>query len=293
MLNQQLIDYIKKARETGLPDEQIRASLINNGWQPNDVEEGFKSFVSPVSSMPTVSPTEKSYSGDVYGNKPTTIIGGKSSSNKKLIFAVVIILVLLAGGAGAYYFRNNLPFIKNFIAEQSITSTPNNLPASNSALTSSTMPSTVTSSTENPVSTSEKDCGQNLDCFIEASKECSLAKINHSMPLNIFGTEVITSTFMEIRGITDGKCIVYTKTGKTTFNFPPGTSSSTINNSKNMAKKTEGTQTIYKYSKITYLTNMLLDLKQGNFSSKGTCSLTLNGSKCIDGNGTEWETTNP
>lgn len=39
MVNQQLFDYIKKSREAGMSDLQIRDALLGAGWQEREVEE--------------------------------------------------------------------------------------------------------------------------------------------------------------------------------------------------------------------------------------------------------------
>lgn len=41
-MNQSLIDYIKKSKEAGLGDEQIKQALFEAGWQGSDISEAFK-----------------------------------------------------------------------------------------------------------------------------------------------------------------------------------------------------------------------------------------------------------
>ncbi len=41
MVNQQLLDYIKQQSQQGINNEQIKQSLLANGWQSADVEEAF------------------------------------------------------------------------------------------------------------------------------------------------------------------------------------------------------------------------------------------------------------
>jgi len=47
MAEQQLVDYIKKAREAGQSDDQTRALLYKNGWQESEVSEAFTSLNQP------------------------------------------------------------------------------------------------------------------------------------------------------------------------------------------------------------------------------------------------------
>jgi len=41
MVNQQLLDYIKQQTQQGINNEQIKQSLLANGWQNTDIEEAF------------------------------------------------------------------------------------------------------------------------------------------------------------------------------------------------------------------------------------------------------------
>ena len=41
MVNQQLLDYIKQQSQQGINNEQIKQSLLANGWQNTDIEEAF------------------------------------------------------------------------------------------------------------------------------------------------------------------------------------------------------------------------------------------------------------
>lgn len=41
MVNQQLLDYIKQQSQQGINNEQIKQSLLANGWQSTDIEEAF------------------------------------------------------------------------------------------------------------------------------------------------------------------------------------------------------------------------------------------------------------
>ena len=42
MANEQLLNYIKQARQSGKNNEQIRQELMNTGWQGNDIDEALK-----------------------------------------------------------------------------------------------------------------------------------------------------------------------------------------------------------------------------------------------------------
>jgi len=48
MANQQLLDYIKQQTQQGITSEQIKQSLLANGWQASDVEMAFSDFQAPA-----------------------------------------------------------------------------------------------------------------------------------------------------------------------------------------------------------------------------------------------------
>jgi hypothetical protein len=49
MINQQLLDYIKQQLQQGVTQEQIKSALMANGWQAQDIDEGFNAINAPVS----------------------------------------------------------------------------------------------------------------------------------------------------------------------------------------------------------------------------------------------------
>ena len=54
MTNQQLLDFIKQQKQQGVSNEEIKKSLLSNGWQSTDVEEAFgiPSISQQVSAQP-------------------------------------------------------------------------------------------------------------------------------------------------------------------------------------------------------------------------------------------------
>ena len=52
MVNQQMLDYIKQQVQQGVSREQIKSSLMTNGWQASDIEEGFNAIGSGSSNIP-------------------------------------------------------------------------------------------------------------------------------------------------------------------------------------------------------------------------------------------------
>lgn len=63
------------------------------------------------------------------------------------------------------------------------------------------------------------NCGTNLDCLIEASKDCSPAKVTHITTVDLFGMRQTTTSFLEIKGLETGKCIFYIRTENVDIEF--------------------------------------------------------------------------
>ena len=140
MTNQQLIDFIKQQLQLGLTKEKITSELLANGWNNQDIEEGFKATGVPIppapvptltpnpATFPTLNPTPvttQNLNPNLYpnfNNNNLVSIKEKKQSGKWLFF--VILILLLAGGASAYYFKDdlvNFPIIKNLFSNKNTT----------------------------------------------------------------------------------------------------------------------------------------------------------------------------
>jgi hypothetical protein len=56
MINQPLLDFIKQQLSKGLTKEKITSDLLANGWDTEDVNEGFAAIVPKVSPVPAPTP---------------------------------------------------------------------------------------------------------------------------------------------------------------------------------------------------------------------------------------------
>ena len=94
MKNQELTNYIQKARQEGASDIEIRQNLSNSGWSASDIDEALSSTL--ISGF----------------NTPASVNISKttSESSGKVIVISVIILVVLLLGAGSWY---GIGFIKS------------------------------------------------------------------------------------------------------------------------------------------------------------------------------------
>jgi len=110
------------------------------------------------------------------------------------------------------------------------------------------------------------DCGTNMDCFIQASRNCNPAKVTHIVTTDIFGVKQTTTSYLEIKGLEAGKCIFYLRTEKIDLTFPPGTPQNIIDEQKEIYKKLEGKDGTCKFN-TNDLTAMLNRWKLGIFST--------------------------
>lgn len=107
------------------------------------------------------------------------------------------------------------------------------------------------------------DCGTNLDCFINASKECKPAKVIYIMNIPVLG--ISGTSYLEIQGIETSKCILYLRTEKKETIFPAGYPQDTAEMMKRLNEKLEGKDGICKFE-INDLVSVLEKWKEGSFS---------------------------
>ncbi|MBU1102683.1 hypothetical protein KJ853_03460 [Patescibacteria group bacterium] len=93
MVNQELIDFIKKSKETGQTDEQIKSTLLAKGWQEIDIDESFKS-----------ADATQNYSDILYSKTEDRESVASKSRNTSKKMLIIVVMVLVAGlGATAYF----------------------------------------------------------------------------------------------------------------------------------------------------------------------------------------------
>ncbi len=91
-LSPQLLEYVLKARASGLSDEAIREELIKIGWGPDDVKAAVPPIQVPVADLPVVQ-----------------FHAPQNSPHKGLLIGLVL-AVLLFGGVSFAYFKKIGPF---------------------------------------------------------------------------------------------------------------------------------------------------------------------------------------
>lgn len=166
MASQQLLDYIKQQLQQGISRDQIKSSLMSNGWQSQDIEDGFN----------TVNPSGQNSVGLV---KP-------AMATWKIIAASLIGVVVVGGGiyfaSQKFLTPEETPKVSNEVSNQSPTSKP----------------AETATPTEQPTKQSQPQNPEII--FADKLSSCSTYKTTFKHPLT---GEMLEK---EILGIINGKC---------------------------------------------------------------------------------------
>jgi len=115
MINQQILDYIKQQVQQGVSREQIKSSLMTNGWQASDIEEGFNAIGSGSSNIPlaplaNVGPTSN-FTNSV---TPISYAGFWLRVAASLVDGFIVNLIFaLLGFLYFWFFAKNNPSLSN------------------------------------------------------------------------------------------------------------------------------------------------------------------------------------
>ncbi|MCX6741279.1 MAG: hypothetical protein NTY61_02685 [Candidatus Parcubacteria bacterium] len=129
MPEQQLVDYLKKAQESGQADNQTRALLYKNGWTEAEVSEAFATLSStvaqpqmPLQTQPQVQPKPQPISQPEPEVRPQAQIQTVSQPNaqpqmrvRSHLFSklLIVFIILVVIGSVGYFFAGkylNLPW---------------------------------------------------------------------------------------------------------------------------------------------------------------------------------------
>ncbi len=124
MANQELINYITQQIGQGVPQEVLRNTLLQAGWQAADIDEAFKS----ISSSVTTPQTNSSHTASLGGASDSQAQGQREAErvipememvsearpswrfNTKLIVALSVLgILLVGGGVFGYSYLNPAP----------------------------------------------------------------------------------------------------------------------------------------------------------------------------------------
>jgi len=60
----------------------------------------------------------------------------------------------------------------------------------------------------------------NLDCFIDAARDCCPAKLVTETEMNLFGPIIYSKTYREIKGLQEERCVLYQRTDDGSYSYP-------------------------------------------------------------------------
>jgi len=112
MINQQLLDFIKSQLLKGLSKNSIISELKGNGWNDQDIQEGFSSINTPLVHS-TINPNVSSIEN-------TTISDQSSGNSAKKLVLIIVLFLIITGGVSGYYFRNDIPIIKDLVKNKEV-----------------------------------------------------------------------------------------------------------------------------------------------------------------------------
>jgi hypothetical protein len=136
MITPDLLKYVETELAKGTPKDIIQSTLVNGGWNTNDITEGFSALTIQNIKVPPIAPPQNisqiQPQIQIHLNEPiiqqavntapinithldTTSLSKQKSNSGKTIFAVIILLLILSGSAYAYINKDNLiiPIIKS------------------------------------------------------------------------------------------------------------------------------------------------------------------------------------
>ena len=127
------------------------------------------------------------------------------------------------------------------------------------------------------------DDKSNLDCFIDAARDCSPAKIVIELEINAFGVTMHYKNYQEIKGLEDDRCVIFNRVDDFYYDYPKETREYMLDSgvteeeikqeilelNELVQEDIIGKDSTCKYP-IDYLVSYLEDTKQGSFSGMST-----------------------
>ena len=192
MADNQLADYIKQLLAAGQQPDQIKIALKADGWAEQDIAAAFAASDASLAAAggtapaPSASPAQNQLprSPSALSIKKLLMGGGALVI---LIIAVVAIALVPRGGTST---------------------TEDN---STQEATASATPSTGEEPTS-PIPAEPRECGEDVNCLINASLTCSPADATITTSINLLTVQVTTKQNFEIIGKEEDACVFYLQT---------------------------------------------------------------------------------
>ena len=211
-MNQELQDYIKKARETGMNDGQIKQELLKVGWQEKDINSEFGSVFVPMPT-PTPKPTP------IYAPKKVETFSDsiKQENKSKLpIIALIVTIVILLAGIGVfgyiYLIKPSAP--KNVVDDQENQATDNKVvkPTIKDCGTVNMQSIFSNLSSKTPLAGMPSNGAESLRCMDNSLVDCQQAKFKIIISQTALSAE--TEMIYEIKGKDGQNCLINGPFGK-------------------------------------------------------------------------------
>ncbi len=136
---------------------------------------------------------------------------------------------------------------------------------------------------------------KNWDCFINASKNCDKSNFTVMQSIDMFGMNITTITYYELKGQENGKCIFYLRTEEQHINFSAGLIQNYLDSGTTSEEIQQQEQEANKQSDLlegrdgqcnienSKLAEILTKWKEGTFQGSVSCK----GTECNYGG--DWE----
>jgi len=268
MVNEKLIGIIKEQQKNGIEKDQIQNNLLENGYTPIEIEEGFNIVNLYIKDNHSLNPNSKISKKMMW----LTII---------LFFGVVsvcvgiyfVVQILLTSGSNSLLsYRGEDPKVASFSSLPMIKPDTLSATAKDVAnIKSNTKPEII-------------NCGtvtnfQKAECFINKAKDCTPSKITNNFKSNFLGIISEGSIGYEIKGWQNDKCLFYIKPIKTKVTFGEEAIQKFLENgitieeikkqeiiSSKTAQSIIGRDGTCRFNKATNLVNLLKKWGEGSFS---------------------------
>jgi hypothetical protein len=301
-----LINYIQASLAKGFSREQLRQTLISVGWNEFVVDDALNQVLQqqtpqqvqpqspPQQNMaqqtpqtrvnlakarftPRANPLTTSPLQNLQQNAQQTNPFVYQEQKKKTplyIYIIIIVAVLLVLG-GIFIVPG---IIKNMAvidlgANNSGNTPENGLNANNNFESTS-------SDTSSP-----KDCGTDMSCFIEASGLCRIANLTNMQTTDLLGVNTTTEMHYEIRGLENSRCVLFLKVKNASISLPDGADFIVAAQAEDSANAQIGKTGLCKYN-VSDLTAMLIKWNIGAYDpGQVSCAQTQTGSSCSTSGG--------
>lgn len=211
MANQQLIDYINLALSKGFSLTQIKQKLVSTGWSGYDVDMAISQVHAPMPQIPIYRPATETQQPSVEADTEK-----EGMSTAKILLIVILILIVgpIAIGILALIVLVALGMLAVGTQGSGETQTTTNVGGGEL---------TVQTTILKPGETYIADCGKDMLCFRTHTINCSPATLIYAASTDVLGINLTQSFYLELKGMKEDKCEIYTRVDNVDLKFGEGT----------------------------------------------------------------------